>query len=443
MKITNFEDTGLKRVDNFIKENSEITLLELKEILKTVNISFVLEEITRLESMLICELKDSYVQQSQRYVNAEGNSYFIPKMNEEDEKQARTLIDKLYKFYSEISSLKDDLKVKGRPKLENYKYSIPIEDARYILPVLASTNLSLTLSGDKLIDFIKLIAMPKYSEIFSNIRVDFFKKIPKSIIDNILKYDINYDDAKITKFFEEDFKKLDNHDDIVLLSSFENLDINVGIGALTSTNKDAPSKVYSKFGDDVLEKSRGIINRVLSYGHDSISEQARTTFAMKCSLVTYHQQIRHRLSENHRESFEELLKSSRGMVIPPSIKNSPFFVEFSELVNEVKEFREYVYNQYGFQNALYFLLNCEEIKVIIASNARNDNKIMSERLCLNSQWEIRNLYTKKYFILNKLSDVLYKQGVPSCVYDKCHEGKLSCGKQELVKKMFKSVFEPH
>jgi len=45
--------------------------------LKTINISFVAEGIDRIQSTLICELKNSYVQQSQRYVTMGKNSYIL------------------------------------------------------------------------------------------------------------------------------------------------------------------------------------------------------------------------------------------------------------------------------------------------------------------------------------------------------------------------------
>ncbi|BEP30147.1 FAD-dependent thymidylate synthase [Helicovermis profundi] len=437
MKITNFEDTGLSKVGEYIAENEKVSIFELGEILKTSNISFVLEKINRIQSTLICELKDSYVQQSQRYVNMNNDFYDLPFLDNNDLDESKKIVKKLFDFYFKVSILKENETPKGRPKNEDYKYGIPIEDARYILPLAVNTNISISMSGDKIINFIKLLNNSKYNKIFDNVKNELYKFIPISIV-KVIEESVREDcDKVISDYYLENLSKIDNKNEMVLLGSFKNADINVGIGALTSTKNKPPSEVLARWGDKAVDKSKGVVERVLSYGHDSISEQSRTTFGMFCSLVTYHQQIRHRLSENYRENLSNLIIDyDRKIKIPPSIEKSEFLVEFLELAKIVKKFRKYVYDKYGEQESLYFLLNCDKLKLITASNARNDNKIMSERLCLNSQWEIRNLYTKKYFLLNELSSTIYRYGLPSCVYGKCREGKLSCGKSNSVKDMF-------
>jgi len=63
--------------------------------------------------------------------------------------------------------------------------------------------------------------------------------------------------------------------------------------------------------------------------------------------------------------------------------------------------------------------------------------MLAERICLNAQWEIRDLATKKLEVLRELSDVLYEKALPPCVYDKCNEGKLSCGQQKQMREKYK------
>ncbi|NLP43583.1 MAG: thymidylate synthase thyx, partial [Peptococcaceae bacterium] len=66
MKIIGFEETGLSEIARWLDSNptQDLTETELAELLKTANIFFVLEGINRVQSMLLCELKASYVQQS-------------------------------------------------------------------------------------------------------------------------------------------------------------------------------------------------------------------------------------------------------------------------------------------------------------------------------------------------------------------------------------------
>lgn len=448
MKITNFEHTGLDEIESWINQNNvnDITKNDLKECLKYINISFVLEEIDRVQSTLICELKDSYVQQSQRYVAIKEDAFDLPKFETEDKEKGEKLIKRAFDLYDKMSKLKDG-EFKGRPKVSNYLYGIPIEDARYILPLAAKTNISISMSGNKLIDFFCLMNSEKYLNIFENIKKEFVKLLPSSLSLLLLDIQSTYNSKFVEKFYENEFAKINHDNNMIILNAFENIDLKVGLGAITSTQAKTPSKVLEQWGEQAAEKAKGVTDRVLGYGHDSISEQARTTFGMMCSMVTYHQQIRHRLSENYREELGNIIRDvDRKVVIPQTIKDSIFYKEFEEVASDFKAFRLHILQKYGEDKALKFLLNCDEIKLIISTNARIDIKMLAERICLNAQWEIRDLSTKKLEILRGLSQVLYINALPSCIYGKCKEGKLTCGKQALMKEKFalpKVIEEKH
>ncbi|PJI08856.1 MULTISPECIES: FAD-dependent thymidylate synthase [Clostridium] len=438
MNITNFEQVGLDKVGEILsKEQAKnINESDLREILKYSNVSFVLEGINRLQSTLICELKASYVQQSQRYVTLKEDNFIIPELEENDELKAKGLFRQAFELYENMSRLKEG-EFKGRPKAENYLYGIPIEDARYILPLACKTNISVTMNGEKLIDLFYLINDDRYSEIFGEVKALLLSKLPERLscfMDKMKKqYNINF----IKDFYEEYFNKINECDNMILLNSFKDLNLKVGLGAITSTHAKTPSEVMENWAEEADEKAKGVTKRVLGYGHESIAEQARTTFGMMCSMVTYHQQIRHRLSQNHREELCGMIKDKgRKAVVPQTIKNSKFYESFVSLVHEFKEFRSYILKKYGEDKALNFLLNCDQIKLIISTNARIDSQMLSDRICLNAQWEIRELSTKKLNILREMSEVLYVKALPPCVYGKCKEGKFTCGKQLAMKEKF-------
>lgn len=438
MKITNFEDTGLNRVCEFIKSKNIKSLEEeaLREILKTINISFILEGIDRAVSTLICELKLSYVQQSQRYVTALSDAMNIPELSSEDYEAAKNLILRSTKLYEKMSILKEEA-LKGRPKSENYVYNIPIEDARYILPLAAKTNISIAMTGDRLLDFYYLINDPRYFNLFSGLRNEFKKIIPDSIIALMGENKVLKDLDLVREFYKQDFKEPLPKEAIIYKNGFENLDLKAGLGAVTSTGKKAPSVTLENWGEEANIKTQGICERVLGYGHESIAEQSRTTFLMICSLVTYHQQIRHRLSSNHREELKDIiLDINREITIPQSIKESVFYEEFIKLVIDFKTFRREVLYKYGEDKAVPFLLNCDKIQFLISTNARIDTKMLQERICMNAQWEIRDISTVKLQKLREMSKVLYEGAVPSCVKGKCKEGKLSCGKADIVRQKY-------
>jgi len=440
MKISNFEDTGLTKVESWIKDNniSNLDIDTLKEVLKTINISFVAEGINRVQSTLLCELKDSYVQQSQRYVTMGDDSYSFLELSSNDDRKARELSDRAFELYEKMSELKAG-NFKGRPKKEHYKYGIPIEDARYILPLSTKTNISIAMTGNKLCKLFTLLYDTRYFELFKGFRAEFIKYLPDALVKLLEdKHNIN-NGSLINNLYKDDMNRISTANNMVLLSYFDNLELKVGLGAITSTSAVTPSKKLESWGEEATDKAKGLVQRVLGYGHESIAEQARTTFGMMCSMVTYHQQIRHRLSENHREDLTNLiLDIKREVVIPPSIKKSDFCQKYLDLVNEFKEFRLYILKKYGEEQALSFILNCDQIKLIISTNARIDNTMLAERICINAQWEIRKLSTKKLRVLRGLSDVLYENSLPSCIYGKCKEGKLTCGKQLEMREKFLS-----
>lgn len=440
MRITNFESTGLGKIESWLEKNNINSIDEatLKEVLKVVNIAFVAEKIDRVQSTLLCELKDSYVQQSQRYVTMDDNSYRLPLLSTEDNNKAIQLTKKAFALYERMSQLNEGQFV-GRPKVENYKYGIPIEDARYILPLSTLTNLSIAMTGNKLFNLYSLFNNSKYIGLFKGMESQISSHLPKKLVELLTNFNIHSGTKSdlVESLYDEEFGKLSNTDNMILFSSFKDLDLKVGLGALTSTLKETPSERLEDWGNLASEKAKAVANRVLGYGHDSIAEQARTVFGMMCSMVTYHQQIRHRLSENVREDLLNLiLDKERQVIVPLSIKNSVFYEEYLEVVQAIKEFRIYVLEKYDNARALPFLLNCDAVKLIISTNARVDRTMLSERICKNSQWEIRELAIKKLSELKSMSEVLYEKALPSCVYGKCKEGKMTCGKQVEMQQQF-------
>lgn len=439
MRIANFEVTGFDRLVAWIKRNSNAHIDEpsLIQVLRNVNISFLLEDIDRVQSTLICELKDSYVQQSQRYVTMSKGAYTLPLLDEDDGPRATELIEKSFDLYGRMSQLREG-EFKGRPKAEHYLYRIPIEDARYILPLSTKTNLCIAMSGDKLIELFRLMNDKKYGNIFTSLCEELSAYLPSDLV-NLLPRDHNSSVCHniILDFYNDYFSRISTENNLIMLDCFSDIDMKVGFGALTSTLKESPSQAIDRWGQDASDKAKCVVERVLGYGHDSIAEQARTTFGMMCSMVTYHQQLRHRLSQNYREELFVLIhEKDREIKIPETIKNSVFYQEYMTIVDDYKTFRLFVASKYGQDQALSFLLNCDQIKLITSSNARSDISMLEDRTCMNAQWEIRALAIQKLTLLRKLSSVIYEKALPSCVHGKCHEEKLTCGQQLKVRNQF-------
>jgi thymidylate synthase ThyX len=436
MKLTNFNQCGMDNIYNYIKENNIVDEYEIKELFKSVSVNFCLEEISRYQSTIICELKDSYVQQSQRYVRVENNGfinifeypeYFNKNYNVlSKDNTFKKLLYRSIELYNKMSEIKDEFKdFKGRRDVSHYKYGINIEDARYILPLCAKTNMSISMSGDKFLKFLNLINIPfKNFEHLSNNENNFY-------LDSLFKDNVQNND-----YYNSLFENLLIGDENVILNSkFKNPESIISIGASISGSSKIPSELKNEYCD--IDKSKRLIERVVGYGHTSIIEQNRTTFLLKMSLNTYHQFLRHRLPTNHREALINLTNHRRTPYIPESIFNSEFYNEYLDLVNDFYNFR-YQLKFYNVDDRIVnlCLLNCDQICLMSNTNILIEQNLLKDRICNTAQTEIRKLSIKKFNLLNDYSSFLYKNCLPPCINGKCKEGKLTCGKQEDMKKRF-------
>lgn len=437
MRLSNYEDDGLVRVENWLQQqNEELNGETLRVILAAYNVSFVLEGINRWHSTMLCELKNSYVQQSQRYVTMSADGYLLPELTAEEKKQAEELLQQAFDLYSEMSVIKEEFK--GRPKAEYYQYGIPVEDARYILPLAMQTNLSVAMSGDKLLDWFALFAQAPYKNLFTEIKDALLGCLPKKLgqVCVMLAKD-TADKTQISDFYQEDLARITVTEPVVYLHGFAEPELKAGLGALTSTMAKAPSEVLAGWGEEWKEKSAAVVGRVLGYGHESIAEQARTTYGMMFSLVTYHQQVRHRLPSMYRENWQDLLADvSRNVVVPPTVVGSKFEEDYLALCRAFRQFQQQLAATYEDGRWMYFLLNCQQVKVVMSSNARMDCQMLRERICRNAQWEIRDIAERKLDLLRQKSSVLYRNALPPCVYGTCKEGTYTCGQAGAMRKKY-------
>jgi len=442
MEITVVSTSGLMDIKNLVVKNKlKLCMSELRELLKFTNIFFILEGINRVQSTLICECKDSYVQQSQRYVQMNSNAYTkMEGLDEKDINKAHSLIEKCFTLYSKMSETKEGCK--GRPKIEDFKYAINFEDARYILPLATKTNISISLTGDKLIDMLFYLAEYKYINdelinlIINKLSLNYF-----GITIDSFKKEQTYNSKLLESYKFNLFNTIENTGECVLLNSHMFANENVGLAAITSTEQ-SPTESYIDKYNNSQDELVGVIERVLGYGHKGIAEHCRNSFLLSCSLSSYHQQIRHRIPTIIREDlFDIIVLNNREVYIPESIKNSIFIDEYIDLISRIKKFRLELLSRKGrYTLVLPLLLNCDMVKYFISNNARADVEMLKDRLCMTAQTEIRENSTKKVIQLKKISKVLFEEAEPPCVKGKCKEGDLTCGKTKEVKEKFTNLY---
>ena len=126
-------------------------------------LSFNLIGINRLQSTLVCMLKASYVQQSQRYVKLNQFEYIIPHhINEIDEarelfietmKKDQEAYDKLVEILFEKHYNKLIQNGKNEKEAKRSAEKQAIEDARYVFPNACETKMVFTINARSLYNF--------------------------------------------------------------------------------------------------------------------------------------------------------------------------------------------------------------------------------------------------------------------------------------------------
>ena len=254
-----------------------LTTRSIARSMDTIRLSFFAEGINRLDSTLLCEVGGSYVQQSQRYVEA-GNYHLGDARVSADDV---FVIDEAFELYKRMTEVKSG--IVGRPKREDFVHGIPFEDARYILPLAATTNIMVNMTLNQFVE-LEFRALEQ--------GCDSTKLLCEKIVDSIESLNEAFGELfrsliprwvfKAAEFSESAYGDYILGDapttSVTLLKDQSNISLErVAYGALTSTTKNPFEKPQTN------ETLSGVTERVLGYHHTSILEQSVAMFHMRFS----------------------------------------------------------------------------------------------------------------------------------------------------------------
>ena len=154
-------EDGLEKARKLIKK---IRTSGHESVLEHANFTFIVDKLSRSAShQLVRHRIASYSQRSQRYVKEINPQIVIP----ESISKNKEFLDKFNNLVGEIYSLYGFF-------LEN---GIPAEDARYILPNAAQTQLSFTMNARELLHFFKLRGCERAQWEIRNLAKEIFKLV--------------------------------------------------------------------------------------------------------------------------------------------------------------------------------------------------------------------------------------------------------------------------
>lgn len=211
------------------------------------------------------------------------------------------------------------------------------------------------------------------------------------------------------------------------------------------------------------EKVANFVDMLAEIGHESPIEHASFTFAIEgVSRALLAQITRHRLASYSVQSQRYVAEKNFEYVLPPEIEgdekakeifldsmarahedylkisdilSEKYYVEFLAEGNDEKEAKRKAQKK-AIEDARFVLPNACDTKMVATFNARSLQNFFKHRCCNRAQWEIRELATEMLKLVKEVAPNLFKKSGPPCLYGKCPEGKMTCGKMVEVKEKF-------
>ncbi len=170
------------------------------------------------------------------------------------------------------------------------------------------------------------------------------------------------------------------------------------------------------------------LRHALEAGHTSVLEHAVFTFRVEgLSRAALAQLTRHRLASFDVQSQRYVRLESPELVIPDTIRNSPYFAEACELMEKAMNlYGRMVDDNIPCEDARYITPQAVPTALILTMNARELLHFFSLRTCNRAQWEIRHMADRMLSICNHVAPAIFGKAGPGCVTGKCPE-KWPCG----------------
>lgn len=211
------------------------------------------------------------------------------------------------------------------------------------------------------------------------------------------------------------------------------------------------------------DKTASFVNMLTDIGHFSPIEHVSFTFGIEGVSRSFLAEItRHRIASYSVKSQRYVVEGDFSYIVPPEIENIPEAkAEFLKAMEEDQQHYEMLaetlkskyiqtFIQEGIpekeasrkaekkaiEDARFILPNACETKMVCTMNARSLMNFFSQRCCNRAQWEIRSVATQMLFLVKEVAPHIFQKAGPHCLYGKCPEGKMSCGKMAEVRKKF-------
>ena len=363
-----------------------------------------------IEQYLIEFRLSSFTIKSGRYVNFSKAGFNLPdSFTEEQKKVIKTHYKKMFKFYDKFVAA-----------------GIPVEDARFILPYGLKTNLYMSLNARELIHLICTMIYGRgkhYEEIYTlglQLKQQFDIRYPDLIENSKNLYTYNLDEVlNISPKPVKDIEYV--YQTVKLLSHPEN--------ASETIQEFAKATGYEKFDLKTALKDDK---------QAKLLEHFNYTFKIdNFALIILKHLTRHRMQSLATPSLAKLVDANK-FIIPETIKaNSELLEDFKKCIKENRKIYNKLLTEVDPRLLIYLTPHGAGVDLVSTMNARELLHFMNLRTCTRAQWVIRDLANEMMKQLKRADKNMFVGFGPSCyTFGVCPEGRMCCGKQQEMKKMF-------
>lgn len=363
-----------------------------------------------IEQYLIEFRLTSFTIKSGRYVNFSKAGFNLPDaFSEEQKKVIKTHYKKMFKYYDKFVAA-----------------GIPVEDARFILPYGLKTNIYMSLNAREMIHLICTMIYGRgkhYEEIYTlgkQLKEQFDARYP-DLIEN--SKNLYTDDlSQVLNIAPKPVKNIEYvYQNVKLLSH--------PVGARETLEDFAKFTGYEKFDFKTALKDDK---------QAKLLEHFNYTFKVEnFALIILKHLSRHRIQSLATPSLAKLVDVNK-FIIPETIKANPELLEdYKKCIKENRKIYNKLLPEVDPRLLIYMTPHSAAVDLVSTMNARELLHFVNLRCCTRAQWVIRDLANEMMLQLKRADKAMFEGFGPSCyTFGVCPEGRMCCGKQQEMKKMF-------
>lgn len=225
----------------------------------------------------------------------------------------------------------------------------------------------------------------------------------------------------------------------VTLLKYTNPDICEIAAKVCTTDK---SIADLSFDAQLTDTEYSVLQRVMDYGHTSVSEHSVFTFGVEgISRSCSHQLVRNRIASYSQRSQRYVKEGGFEFITPASIKENDFYYKrYEALMGDIDSLYKMMLEA-GIlaEDARFILPNACSTSLVMTFNIRSLINFCNLRLCAKAQWEIRALAKEIKRLVCLTYPFLEKYLAPKCkVVGYCTEKKC-CGLMKPKSEVLKEI----